>query len=38
VQLKSRALMPNFALRQAIETYLSESGQAPAPSVPERRA
>jgi serine/threonine protein kinase len=38
VQLKSRALMPNFALRQAIETYLSESGQAPAPSAPERRA
>jgi interleukin-1 receptor-associated kinase 4 len=38
VQLKSKTLMPNFALRQAIEAYLSERGQAPGPSAPEHRA
>ena len=37
VQLKSKTLMPNFALRQAIEAYLSERGQAAAPSAPEHR-
>jgi len=38
MQLKSKTLMPNFALRQAIEAYLSERRQAPAPSAPEHRA
>jgi hypothetical protein len=38
LQLKSKTLMPNFALRQAVEAYLSERGQAPVPSAPEHRA
>ena len=29
VQLKSKTLMPNYALRQAIEAYLSDRGRAP---------
>jgi hypothetical protein len=38
VQLKSKTLMPNFALRQAIEAYLPEHGQTAALSAPEHRA
>jgi serine/threonine protein kinase len=38
LQLKSKTLMPNFALRQAVEAYLSERGQAPVLSAPEHRA
>jgi len=34
VQLKSKTLMPNYALRQAIEAYLSDRGQAPGRIAP----
>ena len=34
VQLKSKTLKPNYALRQAIEAYLSDRGQAPGRSAP----
>jgi serine/threonine protein kinase len=34
VQLKSKTLMPNYALRQAIEAYLSDRGQAPGRFAP----
>ena len=37
VQLQSKALMPNHALRQAIEAYLAERGKAP-PSAPQTAA
>eukprot|EP00277_Geminigera_cryophila_P019532 CAMPEP_0179492406 /NCGR_PEP_ID=MMETSP0799-20121207/66744_1 /TAXON_ID=46947 /ORGANISM="Geminigera cryophila, Strain CCMP2564" /LENGTH=67 /DNA_ID=CAMNT_0021309201 /DNA_START=27 /DNA_END=226 /DNA_ORIENTATION=- len=31
IELKSKALMPNHALRNAIEEYLAERGSASAP-------
>ena len=34
VQLKSKTLKPNYALRQAIEAYLSDRGQAPGRIAP----
>ena len=34
VQLKSKTLMPNYALRQAIEAYLSDRSQAPGRFAP----